>query len=93
MRTNPAFVLRNIYGKYILMPIRTNNASNDPVLLNEVAASIWKAASDCLDAEVILVNLSTSYGLEPSSPEAISIKHFIAQMVNMGLLFTSCGEV
>ena len=40
MKTNDAFVLRNIYGKHILMPVRSNNASNEPVFLNEVAAYI-----------------------------------------------------
>lgn len=92
MRTNPAFILRNIYDQYILMPICTNNASNDPILLNEVAASIWKAASDGLESKIILENLSKSYGLEPLSPEAIAIEQFMIQMINMGLLFKSCEE-
>ena len=93
MRANPAFVFRDIYDKYILMPICKNDASNDPILLNEVAASIWEAALEGLDAEMILERLCTSYGLESASPEMLAIEHFIAQMENMGLLFSSCEEM
>ncbi len=86
MYTNRAFVLRDIYGKSILMPIRANTASNDPILFNDVAVSIWKEAATETTAAGILQKICATYGLKLDSPEAASIEHFIAQLINMGLL-------
>lgn len=90
MKTNDAFVLRNIYGKHILMPVRSNNASNEPVLLNEVAAYIWNAASKQLGISEILRNTAQYYNLKSESPELMAVKQFIEQMATMGLLIASC---
>lgn len=86
MQANKAFILRNIYGKHILMPIKANNASSDPILLNDVAASIWSASVNVTSAEDVLQNVIDTYGLEPKSPEAISVKNFIGTLLAMGLL-------
>lgn len=86
LKINDAFVLRNIYGKYILMPVRTNSASNDPILLNEVAVSIWNAVDMYQQKDQIVSNLQKQYDLETGSPEIVSIERFIDQMYDMGLL-------
>lgn len=92
MKTNKAFILRNIYGKHILMPIRTNDTSNDPILLNDVAAEIWETALKEIEYEDILADMSKSYELKIESPELIAIKKFIDQMIKMKLLITACEE-
>lgn len=86
MKTNDSFVLRNIYGKNILMPVRTNSASNDPILLNDIAAHIWNIASDGLKIDEILKNIAHCYNLKPESSELIAVNNFIEQMISMGLL-------
>ena len=86
LKINDAFVLRNIYGKYILMPVRTNSASNDPILLNEVAVSIWNAVDMYQQKDQIVSNLQKQYDLETGSPEIASIERFIDQMYDVGLL-------
>lgn len=74
------------------MPVRSNNASNDPVLLNEVAAYIWNVASEQLGISEILRNIAQYYNLKSESPELIAVKQFIEQMAAMGLLIASCEE-
>lgn len=64
MRVNPDFVLRNIYGKYILMPVRKNDASDDPVLLNSVAVDIWQSAEQGKAFEEIVQAVSSKYELQ-----------------------------
>ena len=86
MQINDAFVLRNIYGKYILMPVCSNSASNDPILLNEVAASIWKKASIYNQREKILKEIGILYGIGQGTAEMLSVDNFISQMLDMGLL-------
>lgn len=92
MKINNAFVLRNIFDKYILMPVRSNRASNEPILLNEVAALIWRFASNGLTEEQILNNISKYYNLYLGSAEMVSVKHFIAHMMNTNLLFEDNEE-
>ncbi len=89
MLSNSAFILRNIYGRNILMPIRANSASSDPILLNDVAASIWVAASSETTAKDVLKKIMDSYGLCPNSPETIAVEEFIKQLADMNLLIES----
>lgn len=86
MQTNKAFILRNIYGKHILMPICNNSASNNPILLNDMAVSVWQAASSNIDREGILDEISHSYELARCSAEMESVNNFILVMIDMGLL-------
>ena len=54
MRQNPDLILREIYGKNILMPIRFNEASNDPIYFNEVGALIWKLSDKAKNVTELL---------------------------------------
>lgn len=89
MHINNAFILRNIYGKNILMPICKNSASSDPILFNDVAVSIWQAATSETTKEDILKTVMNSYGLLSKSPESIAIENFINQLIDMNLLVES----
>ena len=92
MKTNESFVLRNIYGKHILMPIRTNAASNDPILLNDTAVSIWESVPMCSKPEELLDVVGNLYGLGKNSAEMTAVEHFISQMFSMGLLLDESKE-
>lgn len=92
MKVKDAFVLRNIYGKHILMPVRSNEASNDPILLNDVAVSIWNEAEKELEKKQILENIAELYQLNSESPELLAVKQFVEQMEQMGLLESSVEE-
>lgn len=86
MKVNSSFVLRNIYEKYILMPICANSASNDPILLNNVAASIWEMASYHQERAGLLAGIAQEYELTQDSVELNAVDNFISQMVDIGLL-------
>lgn len=84
--TNEAFVLRKIYDKNILMPIRSNSASADPILLNDVAADIWETAKKKSDKNSVVLNISAMYGLKEETPEMEAVKDFLNHLIQMGLL-------
>ncbi len=86
MRTNPNLILREIYGKAILIPIRTNEASNDPIYMNEVAVSIWKAAEEVENSEELLKYLCEKYELKENSAEAMAVESFISELLETKLL-------
>jgi len=86
MKRNPNFTLREIYGKYILMPIRRNDIASEPIHLNDIAAIIWNQTDDCETSSDLLAAIAELYNLAPESPEQISVKQFIGQLVEMGLI-------
>jgi hypothetical protein len=86
MKRNPSFVLREIHGKSLLMPVRRNTIGNEPIHLNNVAAVIWKNAEDSLSHEELLENISQLYGLTMDSAEQTAVKQFIEQLIQMELI-------
>ncbi len=86
MKVNPNFVFRNIYGKFILMPVRKNDASDDPILLNSVAADIWKLAERVDSSEGIISSILRKYDLQKDSMEEASVAQFISLLVEQKLL-------
>ncbi len=86
MRRNPDFVLREIYGKNILMPIRYNEASNDPIYFNEVATSIWKLSENAESLKDILRSISQIYQLQEGAEEIVAIKDFLNQLIENKLI-------
>lgn len=93
MRINEAFVLRNIYGKNILMPVCANSVGRDPILLNDAAADIWLAATKHNRKEEILRETARLYGLSEASVEMAAVGNFLARMLDMGLLLGDREEM
>ncbi|MDO4805720.1 MAG: PqqD family protein [Coriobacteriales bacterium] len=86
MKQNDAFVMRDLYGHHILMPVRKNDASDDPIALNDVGADIWRAANDCTTAADLVASVASEYGLEEGSPEKMAVSSFVDQLAEMGVL-------
>lgn len=86
MKVNSDLILRNIYGKNILMPIRKNNASDDPVVLNDVAADIWLLAEQEMSFDEIVDSMMLKYDLDKNSVEEASIRQFICLLTAQKLL-------
>lgn len=87
MKRNNDLVLRKIYGEYILMPIRNNEASNDPISFNAVAATIWENAEKCDTLDDLTKKICELFNLINDSAEAVSIKSFIKQLIEMKLIY------
>lgn len=87
MKVNSDLILRNIYGKHILMPVRKNDASDDPVVLNDVAADIWLFAEQGMSFDEIVAAMARKYDLEKNSVEEASVRQFICLLTEQKLLF------
>lgn len=46
MKQSDVLVMRDLYRRHILMPVRKNDASDDPIALNDVGADIWRTAKE-----------------------------------------------
>jgi len=86
MKCNPHFVLREVYGKNILMPIMRNEVGNEPIHLNDVATVIWKNANNCNSTDELVEVISELYDLSKDSAEQSAVKQFITQLTEMKLI-------
>ena len=87
MRKNSSFILRDIYGKKVLIPIKANEVGDEPILMNDVGADIWNEA-DYADSLVSLVDsITKKYNLHDGSVEQQAVKEFIFNLIDLKLIF------
>ena len=86
MTCNPNFVLREIYGKSLLIPTHRNEIGNEPIHLNDVAAAIWKKAGESSSTADLLASVTDLYQLTSGSAEQHAVGHFIEQLIQMKLI-------
>jgi len=86
MTCNPNFVLREIYGQSLLMPTHRNEIGSEPIHLNDVAAMIWKRASESGTVNDLLNAVTDLYQLAPGSAEQSAVGQFIEQLIQMKLI-------
>lgn len=87
MTTNAGYILRNIYGKNVLMPVSRNEAGDTPILLNDVAAEIWKRTGNSSDRQELCNTVAELYGLQEGSIEKNAVRIFIDELLKMHLIY------
>lgn len=87
MKKNEAFILRNIYGKLLLMPIKRNEVGDDPIYLNEVAGRIWELCDENNTREDVVNKINTIYNLDEDSVEQNSVEQFLNVLIDQKIIF------
>lgn len=93
MKVNDNFVLRKIYGEFLLFPVRANEAGDELVSLNEVGADVWELAQKGLTETEIIASIVKIYGLEEHSVEEESVRIFISALCEQKLLYREENDV
>lgn len=88
MHVNPSFILRDVLGKKILMPVTRNEITDTPIVLNDVASEIWVKAEGISDIVSLIRDIDNTYGLQAGSEEEKTVSQFIDQLLEMGLIHT-----
>jgi len=83
---NNDFVIRKVYGKTVLMPIRKNNFTNNPVLLNSTAECIIQIAKECNSIEELFTQSCIYYHIKEKSDNGTAILDFIQQLQDCRVL-------
>ena len=86
MKLNDNFVMRTVYGKTVLMPVKNNTTSNDPILLNSTASTIIMLANECLDADELCNKSLDAFGISSNTPEGNQIQSFITMLIAKGII-------
>lgn len=80
------FVLRKIQDLYFLVPTKSCLKGN-VLVLNDVAARIWRALEDSDDYQILLGNLRECYGDAPGLED--DLMSFLDQMEKKGAIHRS----
>lgn len=86
MKRTTDFVLRRIYEKNILMPIRKNEIGDAPIVLNEVAGVIWDLLEDEIMKQQLVSKVCNIYNLKDGSNEQKTIVEFVEQLIDLKLI-------
>lgn len=86
LRVNDDFIIRKIYGKVVLMPVRKNDFTNHPVLLNDTAEHIIQIAKTCTSIKELFAKSCMDYQIEEQSENGAAVMNFIQQLVSTKIL-------
>ena len=87
MKRNSNFVLRNIYGKKVIVPVRVNEVGDDPILMNDVAAEIWSEADNADNVSELTNNILKKYNVPNDSVEKQAIEDFVQNLIAIKLIY------
>ena len=87
MKKNNSFVLRNIFDKKVLVPIKANEVGDEPILLNDVGADIWIESDNADNISKLVGVISKKYNLHDGSIEQQAVLDFINNLIELKLVF------
>lgn len=85
MKLNDSFVIREIYGKALLIPVKANDISKVPIYANKHAKEIISSLLKFNNLDEVLNDLSKKYDLSNKNVYN-DIENFIQLLLNRGLI-------
>ena len=85
MKINDSFVIREIYGKMLLIPVKANDISQVPICANEHANEIISSLLKFNNLDEVLNDLSKKYDLSNENVYR-DIKGYIQLLLDYGLI-------
>ena len=86
MKLKDGFVLRNIAGQYMAIPVGARAKELHGIIgLNETGAFIWERLSKNISQEEIVKDLCEEYEVQPEEA-AVSVQRFFEKLEAEGML-------
>lgn len=86
MKINNAFVLREVYGTYLLVPVCSNQISNNIISLNQTGAYIVKSCVNFTNKADLLLHLEQVYNINASEEITAGLVGFLEQLMEMKII-------
>ncbi len=86
MKLNDAFVFREVYGTYLLVPVYANEVSNNIISLNQTGAYIVKSCREFNTKSELLNHLEQIYNKDHSECVTNALRGFLEQLIEMELI-------
>ena len=89
MRINSAYIIRDVFGKMILIPYKKTKMGNHPIYLNETGRVIVQMLEESVSEEELCQKVAQVYNLKSNSEEYGQIEAFVANLVSMDIVVQS----
>ncbi|MBQ1310265.1 MAG: PqqD family protein [Blautia sp.] len=86
MKAAKGFILRNVVGEYILMPVDDKIAEfNGTVLMNKLSAFVWEKLQTSVSREEILGDILQEFEIDEATASK-DLDELLAGMQELGIL-------
>lgn len=85
MKLNDSFVLRNIMGVYLLVPVRKNDITMSAIEVNQTVVNIISNAQFARDVFELAALVSDDY-VDMTDEQMTDLTEFICSLENQGIL-------
>ncbi len=86
MKVNSAYIIRNVFGKMILIPYKKTKIGNHPIYLNETGHVIVQMLEESASEAELCQKVAQVYDLKFDSEEYGQIKAFVANLISMDVI-------
>lgn len=86
MRVNSAYVIRDVFGKMILIPYKQTKIGNHPIYLNNTGRVIVGMLDESASETELCNKVAQVYNINPASEEYGQIREFVANLISMNVV-------
>jgi hypothetical protein len=86
VRINSAYIVRDVFGKMILIPYKKTKIGNHPIYLNDTGRLIVQMLEESVSEKELCLRVAQTYNLQSESDEYGQIENFVANLVNMDVV-------
>ena len=86
MKARSGFILRNLVGEYVLMPVDDNIRSfGGSVLLNELSAFVWEKLQTSVTRDELLAEILNAYEVDAETASA-DLDQLLENLNRLGMI-------
>ncbi|MDO4831256.1 MAG: hypothetical protein Q4A46_07250 [Clostridia bacterium] len=86
MKLNSAYVVRDVFGKMILIPFLNTKLGNKPIYINETGKNIILMLSQACDENELCKKVAALYAASEGSNEYKLIQDFVHSLVELEIV-------
>ena len=86
MKVNSAYIVRDVFGKMILVPYKKTKIGNHPSYLNDTGRVIIQMLEESASEAALCKKVAQAYDIKSTSEEYKQIEEFITSLTSMGVV-------
>ena len=86
MKINQAYVIRDVFGKMILMPYLSTKVGNKPIYINDTGRNVIMMLNQSHNIEELCKNVADLYSIKEGSKEYGMIQDFVQNLMELEII-------
>lgn len=86
MKINRAYIIRDIFGKMILMPYLNTKVGNKPVYINDTGRNVILMLNQSHNIKELCKNVADLYSIKENSKEYGMIQDFVQNLMELEII-------